>query len=328
MSKRNLRQKFTTPIGRFVGGSLTEQKTTDAEGMPMVYKSGPKAGQPRATYDFALAIPKVPGAHWATQPADWNEAELGKYYGAVIWAVGHAAFPNGQAQRPDFAWKITDGDSTIPNKKGRKPVDNPGYAGCWVLWFSSEIAPRTFNSNGTVPVDPASIKCGHYIQVCGSVNSNDSDNQPGVYLNHELVAHSGFGEEIIRGTDPAQAGFGKAKAPPGMSATPVGGLPAPAAPSAGLPPAPGAPAPTAAPAVPQATPAATPAAVTPAAALPPAPTPVVPNTGFLNGAPAPPAAPVAPSGPVMTPKAGGTPYAAFIAKGWTDDTLRANGYIQ
>ena len=73
----------------------------------------------------------------------------------------------------------------------------------------------------------------------------------------------------------------------------------------------------------------------------PAPAPVAPHPGFVEGAaaapippspavPAAPAAPVpaAPAAPVMTALAAGVSYEAFIAQGWTDDTLRAAGYIQ
>jgi hypothetical protein len=328
----NLRKPFTIPPSRLVGGSLTDAKTMDAEGKPMVYKSGPKAGQPRSTYDFAAAVPKAAGqTHWGIKPADWdtNPATAGlPYWGEIVWNTGHGAFPQGQAQRPDFAWKITDGDSTIPNKRGKKPCDQEGYRGCWVLWFSSEYAPRTFNSNGTAPIDPATIKPGHFVQVAGTVDTNASDNQPGVYLNHSLVAHAGFGPEIYFGPDPTQAGFGRGGAPAGMSTTPVGGLPA--ATAAALP-VPGAPA--AAP-LPAPTPTAAPlpsAAPAPAAAAP-APTGVAPAPGFLGApaapAPAAPAAPApVPSGPTMTAKANGVPWASFAAQGWKEADARAQGFI-
>jgi hypothetical protein len=325
----NLRKPFTIPPARLVGGSLTEAKTMDAENKPMVYKSGPKAGQPRATFDFAAAVPKAPGqTHWAVKPADWdtNPATAGMpYWGETIWSTAHAAFPQGQAQRPDFAFKITDGDSIIPNKRGKKPVDQDGYKGCWVLWFSSEYAPRTFNSNGTAPVDPATIKPGHFIQVAGTVDTNASDNQPGVYLNHSLVAHAGFGPEIYFGPDPTQAGFGRGGTPAGMSAAPVAALPAAVA--VGLP-APGAPVAAAAPLPTPAAPLPVAAAPLPAAAAP-APTGVAPAPGFLApGAPAAPAAPApVPSGPTMTAAANGVPWASFLAQGWTEVTARAQGYI-
>lgn len=323
----NLRKPFTIPPGRFVGGSMTEPKTTDAENKPLVYKSGPKAGQPRQVFDFAAAIPKAPGqTHWANKPADWdtNPATAGlPYWGEIIWALGNTAFPGIANVVPTFAWKVTDGDSVIPNKRKKRPCDQEGYPGNWVLWFSSEFAPRTFNANGTAPIDPKSIKPGHFIQVAGTVDTNASDNQPGVFLNHSLVAHAGFGPEIFFGPDPTQAGFGKGAAPAGMSQTPVGGLPAAAAPLTAA-----APLPSPGPAI---------ALPAPAPVVAAAPTVVQPHPGILNaGAPVPgapaPAAPVAPApappaGPVMTAKAGGAPWASFLAQGWTEATARANGYI-
>jgi hypothetical protein len=241
--------------------------------------------------------------------------------------VACAAFPQGQYNRPDFAFKITDGDSTIPNKKGRKPVDQEGYKGCWVLWFSSEYAPRTFNANGTAPVDPNSIKPGHFVQVAGTVDTNGSDNQPGVYLNHSLVAHAGFGPEISWGPSPTEVGFGRGGVAPGMSATPVGALPAAVA---GALPAPGAPAAASSPLPAPAAALPTAAAPLPSAATP-APTGVAPAPGFLApGAPAPgaPAAPApVPSGPTMTAKAGGVPWSSFAAQGWKEADARTQGYI-
>ena len=111
------RVNITSPVGRIVLGSLYDPQDKDAEGKPLVTKSGPNAGQPRVNYFFALAIPKAGEVHWS-QTA----------WGQQIWAVGHAAFPQA-AQSPQFAWKIEDGDSQIPNRKGRKPCDTEGHAG-------------------------------------------------------------------------------------------------------------------------------------------------------------------------------------------------------
>lgn len=43
--------------------------------------------------------------------------------------------------------------------------------------------------------------------------------------------------------------------------------------------------------------------------------------------PTPPTVAIAAKSKIMTAKANGTPYAAFIAAGWTDDQLVANGYL-
>lgn len=342
----NLRRNITTPIGRFLWGSMHEPQTKDADGNPLVIKSGPDAGKPTQRYAFGLGIKKSPGQqHWAQKPADWDTnpelgPKLGEWLGAAIWIVGHGAFPNGQAQRPDFSWKVTDGDSTVPNKKGVKPCDREGYPGHWVFAFSSTYAPRCVNGTGTAPQEAKAIKPGHFIQVMGTVDGNESTQNPGVYVNHTYVAHSGFGKEIITGPDPSQVGFGGNLRPEGMSDVPVGGVAgAPAVP--GVPSLPGAaPAPVATPAplpaapLPTAAPAPTPASA-PAAAPTPAPAPVavMPHPGILNGgagAPPPPAVPAPAPAPVrqMTAKAGGLTYEQFMATpGWTDELLRAQGYM-
>lgn len=319
-------ESFTTPTGRLVWGSLYKPRTTDYDGNPLTIKNGPDAGKPTQRYEFGLAVAKTPAdaQHWAY-------SELGK----KIWAVGHAAFPGGQAQRPDFAWKVVDGDSTVPNKKGNRPCDKEGFPGHWVFTFSSSFAPRIYNANGTQQIlEEGAVKIGWFVQVFGSVAGNTGAT-PGVYLNHGMVALQGYGPEIAQGPDPTQAGFGGGPAPAGMSATPVGAIP-----TNGTPAAPGAPA---APAAPVATlpPAPTLPAIpgAPAAPVAPAVTAVAPHPAIMQPPVAPPAAPAAPAalptppappaavGPQMTAKAAGQTYAAFIAAGWTDAQLRAEGYL-
>ena len=141
---------LTTPVGRLVMGSLYRPNTTDAEGRPLLIKNGPNAGQPRSEYYFALAIPKGTEQSWAQ--TEW---------GAAIYNTGVRAFPQGQYQKPDFAWKIEDGDSTIPNQKGRKNVDREGHKGHWILKFSSGNAPKVFNADGTQAItEPGAVKTG------------------------------------------------------------------------------------------------------------------------------------------------------------------------
>jgi len=309
---------FTSPVGRLVWGSLYAPRTTDAEGKPLVIKSGPDIGKPRADFAFGIAIAKGTEQHW-------NQTQ----WGALIWQTGQAAFPQGQANSPAFAWKVIDGDSQVPNRKGRKPCDREGYPRHWIVSYSSSYAPRIYNANGTAPITEVdAVKPGYYIQVAGNVAGNDSPNQPGVYLNHSMVAFSGYGEEIVTGPDPASAGFGQAPLPAGLSATPIGAL------AAAPPPVPVtqgyvAPAPTAA--------VVAPAPTAAAIAMPPAP----PHYPILGAgappsaplpAPVPQVAPTIPSPPApparqMLPAANGVPYEAYIANGWTDDMLRQNGMM-
>ena len=357
------RVNITSPVGRIVMGSLYDPSTTDAEGKPLVVKTGPNAGQPRVNYFFALAIPKGAEPHWAHTP-----------WGQQIWAVGNQAFPNA-AQSPAFAWKIEDGDSQIPNKKGRKPCDNEGWRGHWILKFSGGFAPKVYQQEGAGFVQAMQkdfVKPGYFVEVAFSVEGNGSQSQPGVYLNHSMVCFRAYGQEIVFGPDVASAGFGQAALPTGASVTPppssipmpqaptVPGAPVPGqapgyapaavgmpAPAMGyVPPAvPGMPGvPGSVPPVPGAPvglpqiPGAVPAPLAPAGSVPtpsvpvpgaPAPIPVVPNPQFVQVPPPVPQAPVAPAAPVrqMTAAAQGIPYESYIAQGWNDAMLVQNGLM-
>lgn len=300
---------FTTDVGRLVMGSVYKGQTTAMDGSPLVIKTGPNKGQARTDYFFAVAIPKKPGE------THWGQTTWGK----MIWETGHRAWPAGQGNSPSFAWKIDDGDSIIPNKKGRKLSDREGCKGCWVLFFGGGYAPRVCNKDGSQYLpDPDVVKLGYYVQVLGSVSGNGSTESPGIYLNHQIVSLQAFGPEIVTGPDAAEAGFGQAPLPAGASSVPVGGM-------------------TAGPATPPPGPSVSP----PVAAAPP-PVVVTPHPGFAQpgaagtsgaaGTPAVPGAPVSPPPPpvavlppkpprIMLPAAQGATYEACIAEGWTDALL-------
>jgi hypothetical protein len=295
------RKNFTTPVGRLVMGSLYKPSTTDAEGKPLVIKNGTNAGQPRVNYFLALAIQKTPGhTHWAQ--TEW---------GALIYQTGNTAFPQA-AQHHSFAWKIEDGDSTVPNKKGKKPCDQEGYKGHWILKFGGGNAPSVWKSeNGALVqvLEADFIKTGYYVRIAGSVDGNASTQNPGVYVNHQKVLFAGYGEEIVFGIS-AEEAFGVAPValPPGASAIPLGAGLGVSMPVAHVPPV-----------------------------IPPpviaSPSNILPNPSFLTGqlVPAPPVVPmVAPppvSGPRMTAKANGVSREAYIAGGWSDALLIAEGYM-
>lgn len=317
--------QILTPVGRLVQGDLYKGNDKDAEGKPLVVKTGPNAGQPRLDYFFALAIAKGGEQHWAY--TDW---------GKQIWETGCKAFPNGQTQHPSFAWKITDGDSTIPNKKGRKPCDREGYPGHWILSVSSGYPPKIYNRDGSEPItEPGAVKLGYYVQAYLTVAGNGSAQQPGVYLNHGMVALAGYGKEIVVGPDASAVGFGQAALPAGASAMPIGGMSAPpATPPVG---GPGTPLPTLPAVAPQPVPG---TAGAPLMTAPPTTPPVTPHPGFLTpgaanahpgpvvmmAAPPPIAAP--PAAPVrqMLPTATAT-YEQYIAAGWNDAQLVQHGLM-
>lgn len=308
------------PPSRFVQGSMHKAQDKDFEGRPRLYPANhpTKAGQPKISYFFAIAIPKAPtdNGHWAN--TSW---------GKDIWAFGHGAWPKGQAQSPGFAWKIEDGDSTVPNKRGFKNCDREGFPGNWIVNLSSSFPPKLYTrgSDGRAQelVQADAINPGDYVQVQATIDSNGTEGNPGIYINHGMVMFLGYGQRIrSAGADPNSVQW--AAAPAGASAVPPGGtMPAAPAgvPTPGAPPAPGAALPP---------PPAPPGAY--AAPPPPTPTPVVPAPSFITppapgAAAAPPPPPAAPAGPQMTAKAAGKTYAEFIAAGWSDALLRQHGYM-
>lgn len=247
---------IVTPTGRLVQGDLFKPSTTDHEGNPLVTKSGPNAGQPRVDYFFGIAIPKL----------DDRGAPCASYAAleGIIKGVARAAFPKffdpaGNCLLPTFAFKITDGDSVVPNMKGTRPCDREGFPGNWVLGFSSGFAPGVYTSTQPIQqiVDTSQVKRGDYIRIGGTVVGNNSDSKPGVYLNHNMVQFVAHGQEISAGPSAAEVFGDTAPAlPAGASATPLASAPMPA-PAAAVAPVAAAPA--------MAAPIAAPAAVAPVA---------------------------------------------------------------
>ena len=209
------------PAGRMVGGNLDKLfPRTDAAGKPKVAHDG----KPEMQCSFGYAIPKAGETHW-------NQTAWGK----AIYETGAAAHPALVAS-PAFSWKVTDGDSPLPNKKGKRPCDQAGYPGHWVLWFSQGWLPKRVNSDGTVELQDGAIVPGFYIQVFGSVAGNKlvPDGTPGVYLNPIAVALVGEGERLTADIDTTKVGFGGAALPAGAkpvtAAAPQFAAPAPVAP--------------------------------------------------------------------------------------------------
>lgn len=315
---------FNTPVVRMIGGSCYTGNGKDDKGQPKVYKTGPLAGQPRIDYSIGIAVKKTQ-QHWANEPGFLQQ----------IWAEGHAAWPNGQAQRHDFAWKIVDGDSQVPNKKGKKPCDQPGYPGHWIVWFSGTTPPRVADGRGMMEGKPAVWSSelglampGDWVEILGSVVGNDSDQTAGVYINYDAVCLRGYHVEgrIAGQVDLATAGFGGAL-PADASTAPVGNAMASMAPP-----------PTgAAPAATPPTPAAVPPAPQASAPLPPPVTPVAPNPAILGApgpatvpqAPAPLPVPPSPPAPAVRAMMPGCPYTydQLKAANWTDEQMVAAGHL-
>lgn len=367
-----MKADFLTPVGRLVQGDPFEAQTKNMQGQPLVTMSG----QPTQRYFIAVAFRK-------------DDPNFPAFYQKLV-EVARGSFPQlfnaqGQCSHPRFSWKLMDGDGVDEN--GKSNATKEGFAGHWVVKFSSSFAPRCFHAGHYQPheqiQDPRTIQRGYFVRVAGTIEGNDNAQKPGLYVNLSMVELAGQGPVITSGPDAASV-FGAAPGalPPGATALPMNaGMPAAASQMPGMAPAaapmmPGMPAaPMAAPAMPgNAYPAApapaapgypqtpmavpsmpngvAPAATTyptspamPAAA--PAPMAVAPNPAFLAGPggvpgaaapvagmPAPAMAPAAgapiapPSSPVMTAAAGGATYEQFRAQGWTDEQMRASGYLQ
>lgn len=305
---------ITTGVGRIVQGDVFVGQDTNAEGNPLVIKNGPNAGQPRKDYFIALAIKK-------TDPLALQLVQ-------AIHAEAAAAFPtlfgaDGKCVNDRFAFKYTDGDSTVPNTKGVVPNSREGFPGHYVFNFSSGYAPTAYTKGGDAKiVNHDDIKRGYFVRVYCSIKGNGSTQQPGIFLNHSMVELSGYGEEITSGPAGADVfGGGAGALPAGASATPL------------------APAVTIAQPLTEASPvppvAVVPAPITPEKAVPLVPpVAVVPAPEFLNPPPVatpPPVDPVEATIPPYQPSTPPTPAEAqydlngntvtreqLIIGGWTD----------
>lgn len=278
--------QITFPVGRMIGGDLYKlEPVLDDDGKPKIKSDGTEA----KSCSVGVAFKKDEGVHWTQTP-----------WGAEIFKIGQAAYPAEHASL-SFAWKVTDGDSSVPNKKGRAPNANENYRGHWVLWFSQSWLPELYATRGgnvyTALVEPNAILPGYYIKVLADVVANKprqgaKRHTPGVYLNPSAIALVAEGERIKRDVDVSAFSTVPDVLPPGVIPLSVVGGPSFAPAVAGF-------------------------------AAP------VANPAFLQVPP--PAAPRPPSAPVaraMTPAAQGATYAQMIELGWTDELLILHGMVQ
>lgn len=267
--------------GRLVQGDVFTPQTKNMTGGPLTDLKG----NPKVQYFIAVAVPKTDQA----MMAEW----------AKIQAIAVAGFPGGESQRPDFAWKVLDGDA--PANAGKE-----GFAGCMVFRLTSGFPVKAYTQGAASQItDPAQIKRGYFVRVAFTAKANANAQKPGLYLNTALVELIGYGEEISSGPDAVEllAAAGGAVMPAGASATPV---------AAGPPMTPGAlPGTVDIPAT----------AIPGGGALPSVAAPVTPGPGVQP-------VPDFLTPPVMTAKAQGATYESFTAKGWTEDQMIAQGYME
>ena len=281
-SETNLKyREILLPVARMIGGSVYNPKPDlDELGNPILDN---KTGKPISNFNIGIAIPK-------TEP-DWKLSA----WGAIIKSIAEMAYP-GQILSPTFSWKITDGDSIIPNKANRRPCDQNGYAGNWIMWLSQRWAPSLCDIKGVPLKTENVIMPGDWVQVYCSVAPNQprpgKSHTPGVYINPMAVAFVGYhsdGRIVQAAIDVKAVAWGGTGIPAGVLSTPVGNDDVP-----------NYVAPTAAPA--------------PAPIPTPAPAPI-PAPNFLHPA------------HQMTAAASGFSYEQMIQAGWTDELLVKSGMM-
>ncbi len=189
--------EITTSIGRLVGGHPMEmhQVIDQLTNKPRMQADGVT---PRMELYIGVAIAKGQETHWNQTP-----------WGQQIYQAGVADWPNGEHGAAAFAWKVADGDSQIPNKKGKKPCDREGYPGHWVLNCSTALPLRCYHANKYDPTQQIQnkneIKAGDYCRVVINCRGNGPCQSPGVYLNPALFELSRPGVEIILDNGPVAA---------------------------------------------------------------------------------------------------------------------------
>lgn len=342
--------RLTSPRGRFVQGDAFEPQTTDQQGAPLTIKTGPNAGQPTKRWFMAVAFPK-------TDPQTMPYLMKLATFAAACWP---AYFPAGATQAPplfgcirqNFSIKIMDGDGIDDNGKPNR--DKPGMAGHYIVKYSTSIkAPGVWQEPNFEEMaqvtDPRQLPRGYFVMINHTIQSNENDQRPGLYVNLDKVAISQnqAGAEVIQSGPTAAEAFGAGGGQTYAGVTATAPLPTyPPAPAgivanpgvdlasfraagwtddqlvqhghatrAVAPPAP----------LPVAPPPAPPAP-TPPAYTPPAPAPVTPSP---SSPPPPPYSGYMATTParVMLPAANGATYEAMIASGWTDAMLVQQGMM-
>jgi len=181
--------ELTTPVGRLVGGHpmIGHPVKDDKTNLPKMQADGVT---PQVQYYCGLAIAKGTETHWSQ--TEW---------GAKIWAEAAAAWAGGEYNHPSFSFKITDGDSQVPNKKMRKPCEREGYPGHWIINASNGFPIKSYHRGMYDPTQviqqKETIKTGDYCRLVISVKSNQSTQTAGMYVNPSMFELYQAGVEIV-----------------------------------------------------------------------------------------------------------------------------------
>jgi hypothetical protein len=218
--------EITFPEGRIVSGHPMKgfTPTDDKTKLPKMKKDGITKV---VEWSFGVAIPKAGTTDWRQTPwgAQVNQAAQDAVEGYTL----------AETQSKFFSWKIVDGDSTEPNRKGNKPCDQEGYPGHWVVFMSTQFAaPKCFHKDKYDPLqqiqNDAEIDKGDYVRVHCSVRGNKPSQTAGVYINPGMVSLERKGTAIVSANaGPSAASvFGAAPSAPAPVAAPAApGVPVP-----------------------------------------------------------------------------------------------------
>lgn len=179
-------KNMALPQGRIVGGHPMRFDDKDTNGKPLTKKDG----TPTVNYWLKVAIAK-------NDPA-WPQVK------EAIMSVGREAHPHlfgadGLPLSPMYKDKIEDGDSIVPNSRGKKPCDRDGYPGHWVVSMRSQSAPSVYMRNGSDAVqitDMKLVKTGDYVVAYVAMDNNNSADTPGVAVYLQSVMLTYCGDEI------------------------------------------------------------------------------------------------------------------------------------
>ena len=183
-----------TPVARLVGGHpMRSNPKTDDHGKPKLAADG----TPQSETYIGIAIPKGPERHWSET-----------VWGQQIHEQAVADWPRGEHGAATFAWKIVDGDSAVPNRKGIAPNTREGYPGHWVINASTQLPIKCYHAGRYSPHEQIQnekeIKPGDYCRVLLQVRGNGPVSQsPGIYVNPVLFELTRAGIEIVLSSGPS-----------------------------------------------------------------------------------------------------------------------------
>jgi hypothetical protein len=257
-------------------------------------KSGPNAGQPNPQYFIAVAFSKTDPA-WPAFRAQLDAVAKANF--PLLFPDAGGPFPSVgggtlTCTHPAFAWKIVDGDGY--DTSGKSNAAKEGFAGQWVVRFTSGFPPKVYPLGRHSPMDQITaehshmVRRGYYVRIYTGVEGNGDSAKPGLYMNLNMLELCGTGTEIVGGANAAEAFAAPVALPAG--ATPLPGGPTP------------------------------PPTVTPPV------TPVAPPPVVVVVAP-PPAPSAPPATRMMTAAANGLTFEQYLAAGWSEAQMIAGGLL-